>query len=71
MAVFSTVMPSLLLSMGIQRVGASQASLIGSIGPVATIALAYAVLGEVMGAEQLMGSALVLTGVLVVSIGRN
>lgn len=57
--------------MGIQRVGASQASLIGSIGPVATIALAYAVLGEVMGAEQLMGSALVLTGVLVVSIGRN
>ena len=71
MAVFSTVMPSLLLSMGIQRVGASQASLISSIGPVATIALAYAVLGEVMGTEQLLGSALVLTGVLVVSIGRN
>jgi drug/metabolite transporter (DMT)-like permease len=71
MAIFSTVMPSLLLSMGIQRVGASQASLIGSIGPVATIALAYAVLGEVMRVEQLLGSMLVLAGVLVVSLGKN
>ena len=71
MAVFSTVLPSLLLSMGIQRIGASRAALIGSIGPVATIALAYAVLGEVMGRDQWLGSLLVLAGVLVVSLGKR
>ena len=71
MAVFSTVLPSLLLSMGIQRIGASRASLISSIGPVATIGLAYAILGEVMGWDQLLGSFLVLSGVLVVSLGKN
>jgi len=70
MAIFSTVMPSLLLAMGIQRIGASRASLISSIGPVATIALAYFVLGEVMGLAQLLGSALVLSGVLVASMGK-
>ncbi len=58
MAVFSTVLPSLLLSMGIQRIGASRASLISSIGPVATIGLAYAILGGVMGWDQLLGSLL-------------
>jgi len=56
--------------MGIQRIGASRASLISSIGPVATIALAYFVLGEVMGLAQLLGSALVLSGVLVASMGK-
>ena len=71
MAVFSTVLPSLLLSMGIQRIGAGRASLISSIGPVATIGLAYAVLGEVMVWDQWLGSLLVLAGVLVVSLGKN
>ena len=71
MAVFSTVLPSLLMSMGIQRIGAGRAALISSIGPVATLGLAYAVLGEVMGWDQLLGSLLVLAGVLVVSLGKN
>ena len=71
MAVFSTVLPALLLSIGIQRIGASRASLISGIGPVATLALAYAVLGEVMGLDQLLGSLLVLAGVLVVNLEKN
>lgn len=71
MAVFSTVLPSLFLSMGIQRIGASRASLISSIGPVATIAMAYAVLGEMMYPEQLLGSLLILMGVLAVSGHKN
>lgn len=71
MAVFSTVLPSLLLSMGIQRIGASRTALIGSLGPVATIALAYVFLGEVMGPLQWLGSLLVLAGVLAVSLGRH
>jgi drug/metabolite transporter (DMT)-like permease len=71
MAVFSTVLPALLLSMGIARLGSSRAALVGSIGPVATIALAYFFLGEIMGAEQMLGSSLVLAGVLIVSLGKK
>jgi drug/metabolite transporter (DMT)-like permease len=70
MALFSTVLPSLLMSMGIQRIGASRAALIGSLGPVATLALAYAVLGESLEVEQLLGSGLVLAGVLTVGLGK-
>jgi drug/metabolite transporter (DMT)-like permease len=71
MAVFSTVLPALWLSMGIQRIGPGRAALVGSLGPVATIGLAYAVLGEAMGLDQLAGAALVLAGVLAVSLGKR
>jgi len=70
MAVFCTVLPSLLLSLGIHRIGASRASLISSLGPVTTLILAYAVLDEVMSAEQWLGAALVLAGVLLVSLAK-
>jgi len=68
MAVFSTVLPSSLLAIGIRRIGASRAALVGTIGPVATIVLAYFILGEAISALQLLGAALVLAGVLVVSL---
>ena len=71
MAIFSTVLPSLFLSLGIRRIGATRASLISSIGPVVTIALAYVFLGEVMSGEQWLGSCLVMAGVLIVSLGKN
>lgn len=71
MALFSTVLPSLLLSMGIQKIGPRRASLVGSIGPVATLGFGYLLLGEVLSIDQLAGSVLVLAGVLVVSLGRK
>jgi drug/metabolite transporter (DMT)-like permease len=67
MAVFSTVIPSFLISEGIRMVGSGTASIIGSIGPVSTIILAYIFLGEDIGAYQIIGTLLVLTGVLIVS----
>ncbi|HXA02381.1 MAG TPA: DMT family transporter, partial [Cytophagaceae bacterium] len=67
MAVFSTVIPALLLSEGIRMIGSGRASIIGSIGPVSTIILAYIFLGENITLYQLLGTALVLTGVLTVS----
>lgn len=69
MALFSTVMPSLFLSFGIQRIGPSRAALVSSVGPVLTLALANLVLGETMsGIEELLGSGLVLMGVLAISL---
>lgn len=70
MAVCCTVLPALLMSEGLRRVGATQASLIGTIGPVLTMALGVAVLDERMGPMQLLGAALVVSGVALVSLRR-
>ena len=71
MAIFSTVLPVFLLSYAIKRIGSGNSSLIGSIGPVATIALAYVFLGERVSLLQIAGSSLVLAGVIVVSMNSR
>jgi drug/metabolite transporter (DMT)-like permease len=71
MAVFSTVLPVFLLSYAIRHIGSSRASLIGSIGPVSTIYLAYLFLGEKITLLQIIGALLVMCGVLIVSFSRN
>lgn len=70
LAIVCTVMPATLLTNGIKRVGASKAALIGAVGPVATLYLGYSVLGETMVAIQIGGTALVLAGVLMVSLNK-
>lgn len=70
LAIVCTVMPATLLTNGIRRIGASKAALIGAVGPVATLYLGYAVLGETLVALQLAGTTLVLAGVLMVSANR-
>lgn len=67
MAVFSTVLPAFLMNAGIRRIGAGSASIISSIGPIGTLALAFLLLGETLTSAQLAGTALVLIGVYVVS----
>ncbi len=71
MAVFSTVLPAFLLAAAMRRIGSVHTSMIGSIGPVSTILLAYVFLGERMSLEQIAGSALVLAGVLMISLKRQ
>ena len=71
MAVFSTVMPVFLLSYAIKRIGSGNSSLIGSIGPVVTIALAYVFLHEDVSLLQIAGSSLVLMGVIIVSVNSK
>ena len=67
MAILSTVLPTFMLSAAIRRLGSDQASLIGSVGPVATILFGWWLLGESVSALQLAGAALVLAGVLLAS----
>lgn len=68
MAIFSTVLPVFLLSYAIRRIGSGSSSLLGSFGPVVTIALAYVFLHEDISLLQIAGSALVLAGVIMVSV---
>lgn len=67
MAVFSTVLPVFMLSAAIRLINPSRTALIGSAGPVATIFMAYLFLGETIGGLQILGSVLVLCGVLLIS----
>ncbi|HSM98885.1 MAG TPA: DMT family transporter [Gallionella sp.] len=71
MAVFSTVLPAFLLAAAMRRIGSMHTSMIGSIGPVSTIFLAYVFLGERMSLEQITGSILVLAGVLMISLKKQ
>jgi len=71
MAALSTVLPVFLLAWAIRRIGPGQAALIGAVGPVSTIFLAYLFLGEAITLLQIAGSSLVLAGVLLISLGAK
>ena len=66
-AVFCTVLPVTLLMVAVARLGAGTAAQAGMVGPVATLFLAYAFLGEALTLLQLAGTALVLAGIVVLS----
>ncbi len=66
MALLSTVIPSYLVVAGIKRIGSDNAAIVGSIGPVSTIIMAYFFLQEAISLLQLIGTALILAGVLLV-----
>lgn len=71
MAILSTVLPVFLLAYAIGRIGSGSASLIGSVGPVSTIYMAYVFLGERLTPMQIAGSLLVLAGVVMVSLSTK
>ena len=71
MAVFSTVLPAFLLAAAMRRIGSMHTSMIGSIGPVSTIFLAYVFLGERLSPIQIIGSILVLMGVFMISLQKQ
>jgi drug/metabolite transporter (DMT)-like permease len=67
MAIFSTILPVFMLSAAIRLINPSRTALIGSAGPIATIFMAYLFLNETIGGLQIVGSILVLSGVLLIS----
>ena len=70
LAVFSTALPVWMMAEALKRIGASDASMIGTIGPVVTIFLGALFLGEEVSALQLIGAGLVLAGVAMISLAR-
>jgi drug/metabolite transporter (DMT)-like permease len=66
-AVFCTVFPVLLTMIAVSRVGAATTSQAGMIGPVSTLFLGALILNEPITGIQLAGTALVLTGIYLLS----
>lgn len=71
MALFSTVLPSYLISASIKEIGANTFGIIASSGPVSTIILAYIFLGEVFGIIQILGSLIVIAGIIWISRSKS
>ena len=69
-AVISTVAAIGLFFAGLRRVGSTTASIVSTAEPLTTVLLASVVLGESLDAVQLLGGALVLAGVVVLSVAR-
>ncbi|HCZ16176.1 MAG TPA: EamA family transporter [Candidatus Accumulibacter sp.] len=67
MALLSTVLPVFLQSAAIRRIGAARSVMIGTLGPMLTIAFAWWLLDEPLSLSQMVGAALVLAGVWLIS----
>ena len=70
-SLFSTIIPSYLIVEGIRIIGSNNSSIIGSVGPVSTIILAVVFLGETLTGIQIIGSAIVIFGVLLILLSSK
>ena len=62
-AFFATVLPSFLVNAGLSRISPQSTSMIATISPLITIALAVCILGEPFTLADAIGSAMVIAGV--------
>lgn len=62
-AVFATIIPSYFISSAISKIGASKVAILGALGPVSTITLAYLLLGEYLMPIQIVGAIIIVIGV--------
>ena len=71
LATVCTVLPVFLVAESLKRIGASQFALIGGLGPVTTVLADFALLEGSLSALQLLGGALVIGGVLLVTLKKG
>jgi len=71
LAVACTVLPVFLVAEALKRIGANHFALIGALGPVTTVLADFLFLEGALTPLQLVGGALVIGGVLLVSFKRN
>jgi len=66
LALVATVLPIFMLSASLLRIGANNVAIVSSIGPVSTILQAHWLLGEELHWGQVMGTVLVIAGILLI-----
>tara|TARA_R110001583_G_scaffold9945_4_gene46295 strand:+ start:629 stop:1519 length:891 start_codon:yes stop_codon:yes gene_type:complete len=71
LAIFSTVLPSFMMSEAIQRIGPTQTGVMGTLGPIFTIILAIYLLDEPITIYMIIGMLMVTCGVGVLMIKKN
>ena len=71
LAVVATVIPTFLISAGLKKMGSNNVAIISSIGPVSTIIQAHVILGEQIFTAQIIGTVLVIAGVVMIGWKRK
>lgn len=71
LATVCTVLPVFLVAEALKRIGANHFALIGALGPVTTVLADFVLLEGALTGPQLLGGALVISGVLLVTLKRN
>lgn len=71
MGTVNTVVPAIFVSEGIKRVGSKTAAIVGSVGPMSTLFLAYWLLDEPITILHGIGTLFVLTGVFWISTAKK
>ena len=71
LATVCTVLPVFLVAEALKRIGANHFALIGALGPVTTALADFVLLEGVLTMAQILGGALVISGVLLVTLKRN
>jgi len=69
--IVSTFIAVLAFYAGAHRIGAARASIVSTVEPIWTITLASILFGESLGPLQLIGGALILSGVVIAQTGRG
>ncbi|WP_442266604.1 DMT family transporter [Tenacibaculum sp. ZS6-P6] len=70
-AILATVIPSFLVSWSIKLISSSNFAILASLGPVSTIILAVFFLDEYLSLFQLLGTLVVIIGVLLISSNKK
>lgn len=70
-AVFATVIPSFLVSMSIKLINSSNFAIVAGIGPISTIILAVIFLDESLTILQILGTLVVIFGILLISKSKK
>ena len=71
LATVCTVLPVFLVAEALKRIGANHFALIGALGPVTTVLADFVLMQGALSAVQIAGGALVISGVLLVSVKRS
>jgi drug/metabolite transporter (DMT)-like permease len=66
-ALLSTVLPIFMISEALKRIGAMKVSMLGALGPIATIFADVWIIGAPLSIWQISGSIMVLAGVWIIS----
>ena len=71
LAIVATVIPSFMISNAMKRIGSNNVSIITSIGPVSTVLQAHLILHEQIFTEQVVGTIIVVAGVILIGWKRE
>lgn len=71
LATIATVIPTFMISFSMKKIGSNNVAIISSIGPVSTIIQAHYFLGEHIFTEQIIGTCLVLAGILMLTLKQK